>query len=140
MDSASGQIGESMHYLITGGAGFIGYNLSSRLFEMGNQITILDTLKHNTKVPPRNTFYAYNIMNYPDVLSACAGVDVVVHLAANTGVLYSIEHPQEDLENNILGTLNCLEAAKQSGVSRFVFASSGAVLGNGVPPFKETVR
>lgn len=68
---------------------------------------------------------------------ACRGVDIVVHLAANTGVASSVKDPRLDCEINVLGTLNLLEAARQNGVSTFVFASSGAPLGEQEPPVHE---
>jgi UDP-glucose 4-epimerase len=65
------------------------------------------------------------------------GVDVIVHFAANTGVGPSVDDPRTDCETNVLGTFNYLEAARQQGVSRFVFASSGAPAGEVEPPIHE---
>jgi UDP-glucose 4-epimerase len=64
-------------------------------------------------------------------------IDVIVHLAANTGVAPSVENPLIDMEVNVIGTLNLLEAARQNGVKRFVFASSGAPVGEVEPPIHE---
>ena len=64
-------------------------------------------------------------------------MDVIVHLAANTGVGPSVEDPRADMENNVIGTLNMLEAARQNHVNRFVFASSGAPAGECEPPIHE---
>ena len=64
-------------------------------------------------------------------------MDVVVHLAANTGVIPSVENPLADMETNVAGTLNMLEAARQNRVQRFIFASSGAPLGECTPPIHE---
>jgi UDP-glucose 4-epimerase len=66
------------------------------------------------------------------------GADVVVHLAANTGVQPSIANPLRDCQTNVIGILNCLEAARHGGVRRFVFASSGAPIGLCEPPITET--
>lgn len=71
------------------------------------------------------------------VRRASKGMDAVVHLAANTGVIPSIEDPGTDCATNVMGTFHCLEAARLNGVSRFVFASSGAPLGEQVPPIHE---
>jgi len=68
---------------------------------------------------------------------ACRGSDVIVHLAANTGVGPSVENPRFDMEANVMGTFNMLEAAHRSGASRFVFASSGAPIGEAEPPIHE---
>jgi UDP-glucose 4-epimerase len=67
----------------------------------------------------------------------CKGIDVIVHLAANTGVMPSIEDPMADCMANVIGTVNFLEAARKNGVKRFVFASSGAPLGEQEPPIHE---
>jgi UDP-glucose 4-epimerase len=66
-------------------------------------------------------------------------VDVIVHLAANTGVVPSVEDPRADMETNVIGTLNMLEAARQKGVKRFIFASSGAPAGEVEPPIHEEI-
>ena len=68
---------------------------------------------------------------------AAAEMDAIVHLAANTGVIPSIEDPRADCETNVLGVLNMLEAARARRVGRFVFASSGAPLGEQTPPIHE---
>lgn len=64
-------------------------------------------------------------------------MDVIVHLAANTGVAPSVENPRMDCETNVLGTLNYLEAARKNKIKRFVFASSGAPAGEVEPPIHE---
>ncbi len=69
--------------------------------------------------------------------SVCQGADVVVHLAANTGVQPSIDFPLVDAAVNIGGTMNYLEAARREGVRRYIFASSGAPTGNVDPPIHE---
>lgn len=66
-----------------------------------------------------------------------AGVDVVVHLAANTGIGLSISDPRLDCETNIIGTINYLEACRHAGIAKFVFASSGASIGECEPPIHE---
>ena len=68
---------------------------------------------------------------------AAQGMDVIVHLAANTGVEPSVEDPRKDMEVNVAGTLNMLEAARHNHVKRFVFASSGAPVGEVEPPIHE---
>jgi len=70
-------------------------------------------------------------------LRVCEGVDAVVHLAANTGVMPSIENPRADCLTNVIGTFNYLEACRQNGVEKFIIASSGAPLGEQSPPIHE---
>jgi len=76
----------------------------------------------------------------PETCLICArDIDVIVHLAGNTGVAPSVENPRADMEANVIGTLNVLEAARQSSVKRFVFASSGAPAGEVEPPIHEEI-
>ncbi len=73
-----------------------------------------------------------------DACMVCTSkADVVVHLAANTGVGPSVENPRDDMEANLIGTFNMLEASKQNQASRFILASSGAPIGEVVPPIHE---
>jgi len=67
----------------------------------------------------------------------CQNIDVIIHLAANTGVPQSVENPRLDMESNVIGTFNMLEGTRRNGVKRFVFASSGAPAGEVVPPIHE---
>ena len=69
--------------------------------------------------------------------ACCQGIDVIVHLAANTGVPKSVENPRLDMECNVVGTFNMLEGARAQKVKRFVFASSGAPAGEVEPPIHE---
>jgi UDP-glucose 4-epimerase len=76
----------------------------------------------------------------PETCLMCAkDIEVIVHLAANTGVVPSVEDPRADMEANVIGTLNVLEATRQQGVNRFVFASSGAPAGEVEPPIHEEI-
>lgn len=78
-----------------------------------------------------------NILDKDLARKAAAGMDVIVHLAANTGVAPSVKDPRSDCLNNIIGTLNYLEAARQNRIERFIFASSGAPVGECKPPIHE---
>ena len=80
-----------------------------------------------------------DILDAEFALKAAAGVDIIVHLAANTGVAPSIKDPRTDCLNNVIGTLNYLEAARHNNVKRFIFASSGATVGECEPPIHEEV-
>lgn len=68
---------------------------------------------------------------------AAMGIDIIVHLAANTGVPQSLDDPKKDMESNVMGTFNMLEAARENSVKRFIFASSGAPIGECIPPINE---
>ena len=87
--------------------------------------------------PPLIHLSVCDIRDFNSCLRAAVGMDVVVHLAANTGVIPSVENPLADMETNVAGTLNMLEAARQNRVQRFIFASSGAPLGECTPPIHE---
>jgi UDP-glucose 4-epimerase len=78
-----------------------------------------------------------DILDEQLALAVTQGVDVIVHLAANTGVAPSVENPRLDCVTNVIGTLNYLEAARYNKVGRFIFASSGAPAGECVPPIHE---
>jgi UDP-glucose 4-epimerase len=146
-------------WLITGGCGFIGCNLVKHLVaEGGHRVRVLDYLEAGERarlaecgavveVAPeactaqgtaeRIEFVARDILDQDAVRASTRGRDVVVHLAANTGVAASVQDPRRDCLVNVLGTLNCLEAARHEGVRRFVFASSGAPVGEVEPPCHE---
>ena len=78
-----------------------------------------------------------DILDEKLAFKATKEIDIVVHLAANTGVEPSVEDPRSDCLNNVLGTLNYLEAARHNNVKRFIFASSGAPVGECEPPIHE---
>ncbi|USN91828.1 MAG: NAD-dependent epimerase/dehydratase family protein [Candidatus Nomurabacteria bacterium] len=124
-----------MHYLVTGGAGFIGTNLCEELVRKENKVSVIDNLCiSNTNVPFLTDIgvilYKKDIINFEDIKTCFKGVDVVVHLAAMNRAQRSIEMPLEANEVNIKGTLNCLESARQHGVKRFVNISSSSVYAN----------
>jgi UDP-glucose 4-epimerase len=120
-------------FLVTGGCGFIGTNLVKTLLAQGHQVSVLDR-------EPKNAIVAGVVqIDIRDelVYKLCEGVEVIVHLAAETGVQPSVEDPRKDMEVNVSGTFNLLQAAALHKVKRFIFASSGTVLGRASPPFKE---
>jgi UDP-glucose 4-epimerase len=133
--------------LITGGCGFIGLNLVEFLLQKTNhQIHVLDNLSvgsldHLKAVkgfsPTTVSFYKGDIRNQDDIAQAIKGCKYVIHLAAQTGVIPSIEDPFMDAHVNILGTLNMLDMAVQANVKKFICASSAAPLGEQTPPLNE---
>jgi UDP-glucose 4-epimerase len=143
-------------WVITGGCGFIGRNFIKLLLSNDvapGDIRVFDDLSVGTRDDLQmvvSTFaenedwggdslslWVGDIRDSSAVNSAFAGADNVVHLAACTGVAPSVENPFFDHEQNVLGTLNCLEAARKLQINRFVFASSGAPLGLVEPPIHE---
>jgi UDP-N-acetylglucosamine 4-epimerase len=124
-------------FLVTGGAGFIGSNLCEALLDMGYQVRCMDNFstgkRENIEVFLHNknfTLIEDDIRNLEASLSACEGVDYVLHQAAWGSVPRSIEMPLLYEEINIRGTLNMMEAARQQGVKKFVYASSSSVYGD----------
>ena len=129
-------------YLITGGAGFIGTNLAERLVRDGHRVVIVDDLSSGKidRVPESAAFYRLDICKTEPLTAVMKGVDVVVHLAALPRVQFSIEHPFEAQHVNIDGTLSVLEAARQAGVKRVVYAASSSAYGDqDTMPLKETL-
>lgn len=128
--------------LITGGAGFIGVHLADHLLRTGDYaVSVLDneSLGSRTNLDlDRVRFLAGDLRNADDVAAAVADQDAVVHLAADTRVMDSIEDPVNNFENNVIGTFNLLEACRAAGVGRIVAASTGgAILGDVPPPVHE---
>lgn len=124
-------------FLVTGGAGFIGSNLCEALLSLGHRVLCLDDLstgfQANVDIFSGNKKYEFikgDVKNLDVCLTAAKGVDYILHEAAWGSVPRSIELPLFYEENNIRGTLNMLEAARQSGVKKFVYASSSSVYGD----------
>lgn len=124
-------------FLVTGGAGFIGSNLCEQILNIGCKVRCLDDFstgkKENVEMFSENPNYTFIFGDIRDVdtcLCACDGVDYVLHQAAWGSVPRSIAMPQLYEEINIRGTLNMMEAARQCGVKKFVYASSSSVYGD----------
>jgi UDP-glucose 4-epimerase len=122
-------------YLVTGGAGFIGSHLVERLIEQGASVRVLDNLASGTldnldAVRARISFIEGDLRDREIVRHAAHGTRVIFHQAAISSVQRSIEDPRTTLEVNITGTLNVVEAARDAGCQRVVFASSAAIYGD----------
>jgi UDP-glucose 4-epimerase len=139
-------------WLITGGCGFIGSRLLERLLEdPENLVTVYDNLSVGSESAlvkaanyepvklNRINLIKADILDSEESLKAAVNTDVIVHLAANTGVGPSVEDPKADCTTNVLGTLNLLEAARANKVKKFIFASSGAPVGIVDPPIHEEI-
>ena len=128
---------ENSQFLVTGGAGFIGSNLCEAILHIGYKVRCLDDLSTGRKENvdlfldnPNYEFIKGDIKDLDTCLKACEGVDFVLNQAAWGSVPRSIEMPLFYCMNNIVGTLNMLEAARQQGVKKFVYASSSSVYGD----------
>jgi len=131
-----------MKILVTGGCGFIGSNLVPLLLLAGHHVRVLDNFHVGT--PKTLAGLAVDlregdIRDPATVAEAVAGIDVVIHLAAQTGVVPSQQAPRQDFEINARGTFNLLLASCDAEIRRFIFASSNAPLGEvSQLPFDET--
>jgi UDP-glucuronate 4-epimerase len=135
--------------LITGAAGFIGYHLSSLLSANGYNVIGIDSLNAYYDVQLKNdrlsqlksydnfTFYNIDISDKAnfDQLFNSNDINIVINLAAQAGVRYSIENPYQYIDSNIIGFMNVLEACRNFPVEHLIFASSSSVYGSNKIPF-----
>lgn len=128
---------ENSLFLVTGAAGFIGSNLCEAILNMGYKVRALDDLSTGKQKNvdmfldnPNYEFIKGDIKDLDTCMKACEGVDYVLNQAAWGSVPRSIEMPLFYCANNIQGTLNMLEAARQKGIKKFVYASSSSVYGD----------
>lgn len=120
-----------MKILVTGGAGFIGSHVADALIEQGNEVVIVDNLSMGRieNVNPRARFVKMNIQDDQILkLFEDERFDVVDHHAAQMDVRLSVANPIYDANNNIIGTINLLQAAVKTGVKKFIFISSGGAI------------
>lgn len=147
--------GDRMKIFITGSAGFIGYHLTRRLLADGHRVHGYDGMTEYYDVALKEARLAllapFGDFSFTEALledrgaleAAIAGFapDVVIHLAAQAGVRYSLEAPQTYLDSNLTGTFNLLEVLRQTGTKHLLFASTSSVYGgNETVPFAETDR
>ncbi len=131
--------------LITGGAGFIGSHTADLLMENGVAVRVLDNLssgfRHNLpQQHPLLEFIEGDIRDKTQVNTCMQGVSHCLHLAAQVSVVASLEDPEFSAQQNIIGFVNVIEAARNHGVKRLVYASSAAIYGNpAVIPLPEDV-
>ena len=130
--------------LVTGGAGFIGSHLIDKVLPEGYEVVILDNLStgklSNIRQHLENKnmkFIRGDITDPSIVKKSLVGCNAVVHLASSTDVIQSFENPLLVNHVNVSGTLNLLKEALANDIKKFVFASSSAVYGDSLPPWKE---
>ncbi len=119
------------HYIVTGGAGFIGSHLVEALIGAGHEVTVIDNFAsgHREHIPAEVTIIEKDIRD-KNLAAELHGADGVFHVAGLPNVQESLEHPDQTHSVNLTGTLNVLLAAKAAGVSKVVFSSSAAVYGD----------
>jgi UDP-glucuronate 4-epimerase len=142
-----------MRCLVTGTAGFVGYHLARRLLEQGHQVTGIDGMTpyydprlkqaRHAELGRHGAFHAHICMlEEADRLGAIyeqAAADIVLHLAAQAGVRYSLENPRAYIESNIDGSFNLIELCRRSRPRHLLIASTSSVYGNSTDyPLAET--
>ncbi len=126
-----------MRVVVTGGAGFIGSNLVRTLVDRGDDVVAVDNFATGRREnidevldDGRATLAECDIVTQAgDLLDLIEGADAVVHLAANADVRFGLRQPRSDLEQNVVGTHNVLEAVRRTGVGELVFSSTGSIYG-----------
>jgi UDP-glucuronate 4-epimerase len=142
-----------MRYLVTGTAGFIGYHVAAHLLAEGHEVVGIDgftpyydvNLKHrrHAMLEKNAGFTGYRAMLEDklelDRIWSLHEIDIVIHLAAQAGVRYSLENPRAYIDGNLVGTFNVMELVRERPVKHFLFASTSSVYGaNASVPFRET--
>lgn len=119
-------------YLVTGGAGFIGSNLVSRLLKDGHRVRVIDNLStgKRERVPAEAEFVLADFSKLDEIKPHFAGLDGVFHVGALPRIPFSVEFPIESAQANIFGTLNVLVTARDAGVKRVVYSASSSAYGN----------
>ena len=134
-----------MKVLVTGVAGFIGFHVCNRLLDRGDAVAGLDNFSPYYEVSLKEArlaelekrggdfaFSRLDILDKDALAKFCATQKpaAIIHLAAQAGVRYSIEHPRDVIDNNVSGFMNVLEQARENGVNHLVYASSSSVYGS----------
>jgi UDP-glucose 4-epimerase len=134
-----------MKILVTGGAGFIASHVSDAYINAGHEVVIVDNLSTGKTefVHEKAKFIEADITDKETIQRIIheEKPDVINHHAAHIQVGYSVENPQFDAENNVIGLLNVMEAAREAGVKKVIMAATGgAMYGNKQTPFDETMK
>ena len=121
-------------YLVTGGLGFVGSHLVERLVKLNYQVTIIDNFSNGkianiNSVKKKVKIINEDLINNKKWRKYFKGIDVVVHLAAIADIVPSIKKPKTYFDSNVNGTLNVIEAAKDFGIKKFIYAASSSSYG-----------
>ena len=123
----------SQTVLVTGGAGYIGSHTTLQILESGRELVVLDNLYsgHEWAIPGQATFYQGDIKDRKLVSRIIQNhsIDAVVHFAGHIVVPESVENPAKYYQNNVVGSLELIEACVENKVNKFIFSSSAAVYG-----------
>lgn len=123
-----------MKSIVTGGCGFIGSHIVDKLIELGHEVIVIDSQTSSTRTEyffnQSAIYHKKDLTNYEDVENLFEGVNYVFHLASEISIPYCIECPRETMQNNVISTLNVLEASRKYSIDRLVFSSTSAVYGN----------
>lgn len=131
------------HFLITGGAGFIGSHIAETLLRRGDRVRILDNFSTGKRenVPAGAEIFETSITDAQKIAPAFKGIDGMFHTAALPRVQLSIEQPLKTNDVNINGTLNVILAARDAGVKRIVYSASSSAYGDqNTMPLVETMK
>lgn len=123
-----------MKILITGGAGFIGSNLSKRLADDGHEVVVLDSLLRGNKLDKETfgkiKFIKGDVRDYDTVLNASVGCDLIFHFAAVLGVDIVADNPVETMDVEVIGTRNIVNAAEVNNIKKIMYASTSGIYGH----------
>lgn len=148
-------VNKTKKFLITGSAGFIGFHLCSLLLEKGHEVIGFDGITNYYDISLKND--RHNILKNYSSFICCEGMledhellrrifskekpDIVVHLAAQAGVRYSLENPRAYIDSNLIGTFNIMECAREFNIEHLLMASTSSVYGSNTEmPFKENIK
>lgn len=134
-----------MKILVTGGAGFIASHVADAYIELGHEVVIVDNLSSGNidNLNPKAKFIEADITDKEKIQEIIRQErpEVINHHAAHIQVGYSVKNPQFDAENNIIGLLNIMEAAKEIPIKKVIMAATGgAMYGNKITPFNEEMK
>jgi UDP-glucose 4-epimerase len=123
-----------MKSIVTGGCGFIGSHIVDRLVQLGHEVVVIDNKSSHSKEEyyynDNASYYEYNLCDYDLIEPLFKDANNVFHLAAEVSIQYCVEYPSQSMKNNVVSTLNVLEASRINNVNKFIFSSTCAVYGN----------